>query len=513
MSFEPEVETSCGRVRGAESGGVNVFRGIPYARSPIGRERFRAPGPPEPWTGVRKATRHGAVPIQASVPRLTYLNAGGTRQSEECLFLNVWAPARSEAKRPVLVWVHGGAFLIGSGSTAIYDGHGLARRGEIVVVTFNYRLGALGYLHLNGIGGEEFHGASNAGLRDQIAALEWVKENIAGFGGDPENVTLAGQSAGAMSIGALLASPRARGLFHKAICQSGAMEHVMDQDEANEVASVFLRALGGPPTSIETFERFPVDDLLKAQGVTNRELTNFERLMAFVPCVDGDVIPEHPLDAVRRGDTADIPILVGTNLDEWKLFSPFDTGLPTLSEDEMRERFDELLPNVTRRAPRVSTAIARYRAAILARGGDTSPFEVWNAFQSARVFHYPASVLAEQHSRAGGRAFAYLFTWRPPAMRRVLGACHAMDLPFVFGFTGHPAAIPFTGLAPAATRLSRRIQQAWVHFIRSGNPTHERLPEWPAYDQTERTTMVLGRRCYVDNAPLEEERQLLASWC
>lgn len=511
--MSPEVETRYGRLRGSTKGGIKIFRGIPYARSPVGTDRFRGPRPPEPWTGVRKATRAGAVPIQASVPRLSYLNAGVARQSEKCLYLNVWTPELDTTKRPVLVWIHGGGFLIGSGSTPIYDGYGLAERGDLVVVTFNYRLGALGYLHLNGFGHEQMEGASNAGVRDQIAALEWVKENIDRFGGDPDNVTVAGQSAGAMSIGALLGSPSARRLFKRAICQSGAAEHIIEQEEANEAADLFLRELGGPPLTRDALANVPVEAILQAQGATNQALTSLYRLMAFLPCVDGDVITEQPLDVIERGAAADIELLIGTNLDEWKLFSPFDSGLPTLEEDEMHERFQELLPLLGGGAPAASEAIESYRQAIVSRGGDPGAFEVWSAFQSARIFHRPAAMLAERQHRAGGSAYAYLFTWKPPAMRRVLGACHAMELPFVFGFTSHPAAIPFTGLSPAATRLSRRIQQAWIQFVRSGDPGHERLPHWPGYDAETRATMVLGRRCYIDHAPLDAERQLLESWC
>jgi para-nitrobenzyl esterase len=508
-----EVETRYGRLRGSAKAGIKVFRGIPYARPPLGTDRFHGPRPPEPWTGVRKATRAGAVPVQASVPRLSYLNAGGARQSEKCLYLNVWTPALDTAKRPVLVWIHGGGFLIGSGSTPIYDGYGLAERGDLVVVTFNYRLGALGYLHLNGLGGDDMIGASNAGVRDQIAALEWVRDNIDRFGGDPNNVTVAGQSAGAMSIGALLGAPSARRLFKRAILQSGATEHVMDQDEANESAEVFLRELGGPPVTRQSLANIPVEALLQAQGSTNQALTSLARLMAFLPCIDGEVITENPLDVIERGDASDISLLVGTNLDEWKLFSPFESGLPTLEEDEMRERFEDLLPQISEHPPSANEVIDLYREAVISRGGDPGAFEVWNAFQSARVFHRPASVLAERQRQAGGSAFAYLFTWRPPAMRRVLGACHAMELPFVFGFTGHPAALAFTGMSPAASRLSRRIQQAWIQFVRSGDPSHDRLPGWPGYDDAKRATMVLGRRCYIDHAPLEAERQLIESWC
>jgi para-nitrobenzyl esterase len=410
------------------------------------------------------------------------------------------------------VWIHGGAFLIGAGSTAVYEGQDLARRGDIVVVTINYRLGALGYVHLNGICGEEFRDACNAGLRDQIAALQWVRDNIDRFGGDPANVTVFGQSAGAMSIGALLGAPRARKLFHRAICQSGAAHHVLSQEQANEIAEVFLARLDAPRRTSGALARLSAARLLKAQGATNRELANLERLMIFLPVVDGELIPEPPLDAVAGGAIADLPILIGTTLDEWKLFTPVDTGIPAIGERGLIERMAEILPTAAPRAPKAVAAIRSYRKAVRARGGDTSPFEVWSAFQSARVFHYPAALLAEAQCKARGSVYSYLFTWHPPALRRPVGACHALEVPFVFGLTNRSFLRPFIGLAPSAARLSRRMQYAWINFARTGHPDHDRLPEWKPYDVDSRATMLFGRQCRAERAPLEQERRLWERW-
>ncbi len=446
------------------------------------------------------------------MPLFRFLNAGGTRQSENCLSLNVWTPGLDDARRPVLVWIHGGAFLIGAGSTPVYEGQDLARRGDLVVVTINYRLGALGYIHLNGVCGEQFHDACNTGLRDQIAALEWVRDNIDRFGGDPGNVTLFGQSAGAMSVGTILGAPRARKLFHRAICQSGAAQHVLSQDQADRIAEAFLEKLGNPPRTPEALASIPASRLLKAQGETNREFSNLTQLMVFLPVVDGEVIPEPPLDAVAGGAIADVPLLVGTTLDEWKLFTPVDTGIPTIGERGLVERMEEVLPVAAPRAPTPTKAIRSYRKAVKARGGDTSPFEVWSAFQSARVFHYPATRLAEAQCKARGSVYSYLFTWHPPALRRPVGACHALEVPFVFGLTNRPFLRPFIGLAPSAGRLSRRMQYAWINFARTGQPGHERLPEWQAYDLDSRATMLFGRDCHPENAPLDQERKLWERW-
>jgi para-nitrobenzyl esterase len=512
MGVRPEVETAQGRVAGTEVRGIRIFRGIPFASPPLGSRRFHAPEAPEPWTGTLEATKPGAVAHQASLPLMSFMNAGGARQSEDCLHLNVWSPGLDGAKRPVLVWIHGGGFLIGAGSTRVYDGHSLAQRGDLVVVTFNYRLGAFGFMHLNGIGGDEFAGASNAGIRDQIAALEWVHENIERFGGNPDNVTVCGQSAGAMSIGALLGAPRARKLFHRGICQSGAAHNVIEPERANEVAEIYLGELGGPPRTIDALARIPAARLLKAQGAANRKLANLKDMMSFLPVVDGDVIPEQPIEAIRRGAARDIPLLIGTTLDEWKLFTAIDSGVPVVGDVPLAERFRDLLPEVAEFAPEHEAAAWQYREAVRQRGGKTSAFEVWSAFQSSRVFHYPASVLAESQSSAGGTSFAYLFTWRPPALRRALGAFHGIDIPFVFGITSHPIVAPLTGLAPSATRLARRMQNAWSAFARFGRPANPTLPDWEPYDASTRATMVFGRDCYLANAPLEAERNLWSQW-
>jgi para-nitrobenzyl esterase len=315
-----------------------------------------------------------------------------------------------------------------------------------------------------------------------------------------------------MSIGALLGAPMARRLFHRAICQSGAAQNVLTQDQANEIAEIFLGELGGPPRTRDALARIPVARLLKAQGAVNRRLASLETLMVCLPVVDGDVIPELPIEAVRRGTAADVPLLVGTTLDEWKLFAPLDSGIPSIGEAGLLQRLRDVLPRVASRAPDAATAARQYRDAVKARGGKISPFEIWSAFQSARVFHYPASILSEAQNAARGASYSYLFTWHPPALRRTLGACHALDIPFIFGLTNHPIARPFTGLAASAARLSRRMQYAWINFARSGHPGHERLPGWEPYDAATRATMVFGRECYLADAPLEPERALWEHW-
>lgn len=507
-----EVDTRSGRLRGTRVGGLLRFLGVPYARPPVGELRFRGPQPVKRWKGVREARVAGPTPLQMSVPFFRAANAGAGRQSEDCLYLNVWTPGLDDARRPVFVWIHGGGFLVGAGSTPIYDGATLAARGDIVVVTINYRLGALGHVHLKHALGHDFKDAANAGSKDQAAALQWVQDNIEAFGGDPGNVTVAGQSAGAMSIGALLGSPMARGLFKRAILQSGAAHNVMSEDRAAEAAEVFLDAIG-PLRDRRSLASVSTSRILRAQGITNRKLMNPTTLMVMTPCIDGEFITEHPFEAIERGALAEHELLIGTTLDEWKLFGTLDALAPSvMGEHFLRSRFMSVLDGMGATVPSPEQALNEYRAAVKARGGGTSAYEVWNAFQTTRVFHVPSSELAARHSAAGGKAYSYLFKWRPRSLRSVVGACHALDVPFVFGLDNLLLTRAVGSLSASAPHLSRRMQDAWVGFIRSGEPRSEHLPDWDTYCPEHRATMLLGRQCYVADSPLDGERELLTSW-
>ncbi len=506
--MKAHAQTIYGDVVGSPTRGCCRFLGIPYARVAA---RFMPPAPPDPWPGVREARQAGPAAPQAHLGIPLVSLSGNTRQAEDCLTLNVWTPAVDGARRPVLVWIHGGGFLIGSGSTLMYEGSELARAQDLVVVTLNYRLGALGFASPHRVA--SLPGASNAGLRDQVAALEWVRDNIAAFGGDPERVTIFGQSAGGMSVGALLGVPRARPLFRRAVCQSGAASHVLSPEEADAVARAFLRHLELDPHLglAEQLARVPLQRILRAQGRTNRQFMGLEKLMAFLPAVDGDLIPEPPLDAIARGELAGHELLIGTTLDEWNLFGFLDRGV-RMNEGKLRRRFAEIVPSLLPGAPRPEVAARVYHDALRGRRRDPSPWDVWSSLQSVRVFHEPATRLADAQRRGGGRAHTYLFTWRARPPLAFLGAFHALELPFLFGHTRLAAARPFIGGGASAGRLARNIQGAWAAFARRGDPGHDGLPHWPAHDAERRETMVLAPECFVDLDPLGEERRLLAGW-
>jgi para-nitrobenzyl esterase len=504
------VATPSGPLAGEEHGGIRVFRGVPYARPPQGGLRFRAPLPPLPWTSVRPARRFGkAAPQVGRANRLvrTFIGVADVAQSQDCLYLNVWTPAADAARRPVMVWFHGGAFIMGSGSTMIYDGARLAREGDVVVVTCNYRLGALGYLNWRDLapGSGDALPDANLGLRDQIAVLEWVRDHIDCFGGDPERVTIFGESAGAMSAGTLLGTPRARGLFHAAILQSGAAHNVASQEQARIAAQHFFDTLGIESPSYEALERLSVSDIMRAQLRTTAGLGLLEGILPFQPSVDGDLLPETPLEAIRKGSARDVPVLVGTNRDEWKLFMVGDPRARSLDEKRLAQRFERVLARLGDLGPTLARrAFETYYRVWGRRGGE--PSERWVAFQSDRIFHYPASRLADLQCARMPGTYAYLFDWAPPVIGARLGACHGVDLPFVFGTLRQPLLRPLWGSTRGAYRLSQRMQRAWIEFARSGCPAHDELPDWPRYTVERRSTMTLGNEFGLRDDPHERAR-------
>jgi len=382
----------------------------------------------------------------------------------------------------------------------------------MVVVTLNYRLGALGFVHLDRICGPGFENSSNLGLRDQLAALAWVHENIERFGGDPSNVTVCGQSAGAMSVAALLGVRSEDRFFRRAILQSGAAANVISRSKADRIGEAFLAALGQPARTQAALSEISTSQILQAQGRINRELTSVSDLMVMLPCVDGTLVPTQPLTKVQAGGLRDIDLMIGTTLDEWKLFSPLEARIPSFGRDTLTDRFSEVLQLTSPRAPGPRLAAQQYRKAVQERGGRTSAFEVWSAYQSARIFHFPAAQLANAQAEVGGRVHSYLFSWKPPALRHSVGACHAMDIPFVFGIFNHQALRLLPGFVAPAQRLSDRMQDAWAGFVRSGEPSHAQGPSWDLYEPEHRSSLKLDRECGMVDRPLEAELALIESW-
>jgi para-nitrobenzyl esterase len=509
----PVVTAAAGALRGATKDGIHSFKGVPYGAPTGGTSRFRPPRRPEPWTGVRDALEVGpACPqplldsngslVGREIVALFRASAGGFVETygEDCLTLNVWTPSTEGGRRPVLVWFHGGGWTVGSGNVASYDGTRLSARGDAVVVTVNHRLGALGYLWLAEVGGEEFAASGTAGALDMIAALEWVRDNIAGFGGDPGNVTIFGESGGGAKVSALLAMPAAAGLFHRAIIQSGPMLRGVTPERAARTTAAIMERLG--VTSVESLEAVPADRLVTVQTeVLGGPLGGFGAGYSLGPVVlgPGGDLPVHPFDPVAAPTAAPVPLIIGTTRDEMTLFTGFLPGFDTLVEEGLPGAAALALQGVGGDPGRLLDVYRRTRPG-------TTPGQRLVAATTDR-FRIGSIRLAERKA-AGGPApvWMYRLDFTTPVLDGRLGAPHALDLAFVFDNLEGSA---LHGGRPEAQPLAERMSEAWLAFARRGDPSHPGLPEWPVYDTGRRATMIFDVDCHVVDDPDGAER---AAW-
>ena len=486
----PVIRIADGAVRGSVADGVQRFLAIPYAAPPFGDNRLRPPQPVEPWSGVRDAGSYGPKPPQLPYPPpWNALIPERGPDGEDCLNLNLWTPDTGAAGLPVMVWIPGGMFEAGSGAT--YDGARFARDG-IVCVTINYRTGAEGFLHL----GKE---NTNRGLLDQIAALEWVRHNIPAFGGNPDNVTVFGQSAGAMSVGTLLSVPRAKGLFRRAIAQSGGAHQVIRVETAEKVTRQFAQKLGVAATR-EAIAAVAPDRLLQVHAELKADLVahpdpgrwgaeTVASVLLWQPVLDGDLIPARPIDRVAAGDAADIDLMTGSTTEEWNLFL-----VPAGAIEQITR---EMLPGaIAAYGLPVEATLAAYRAA----HPGASAGELLAAVQGDWYVRIPALQLADAHAKNSAATWTYEFAWRSPQYGGRLGACHGADVAFVFDQLG-PDTEPLEGPDPPQ-ELADRMHRAWVAFAKTGNPG------WRKYDLTRRATMRFDLRSRVVNDPRSRERAL-----
>ena len=452
----PRIEAADGALDGVAGDGAIRFHGVPFARQPLGAGRFAHPLPPEPWAGVRDARAAAPAPLQ---PRVSGLGIrGAAHSSEDCLYLNVFTPACDGARRPVIVWFFGGGFVNGDAADPLYDGGRLAAFEGVVVVTANYRLGVLGFCAIRD---------ANCGLADQVAVLEWVARNAERFGGDPGNVTIAGESAGAMSVCNLLAAPRAAGRFHRAIAQSGAADNVSSSAQAAEAAHAFLELLAFIPESA------PSAALIIVQSHAIARAFRLGQPMPFRPWVDGALLPEPPIAAASRSR---VPLIIGTNRDEQRLYVRATRKLDD-------RRLDEL---VRRRLERRVADVARAHARVLEHYLHERPMSVLNPnagiiadIDTELAFTRPMLAYARARAHAGNApTWIYRFDRPSPALRGWLGACHAIEVPYLFGTTDLAGTAKFVGAGADADRLSRTMMRHWAHFARYGRPPDE----WPAFD-------------------------------
>jgi para-nitrobenzyl esterase len=500
------VETISGKVRGL-AGRVNVFKGIPYAGPANGAGRFAAPAKAESWAGVRDALDYGPtamqdpeafglsrelmamLPVREAVP-----------MDENCLVLNIWTPGvNDDRKRPVMFWCHGGAFIAGSGSSLWYDGTNLCRKGDVVVATINHRLGAFGYLHLDDLDPARFASSGNAGMLDIVAALEWVRDNIARFGGDPNNVTIFGESGGGAKVSVLLGMPAARGLFHKAIIQSGPAVEMMSPANATATANQVLGELGIAPGNAGELRNVSADRLLGAQMAILRKtnLMSFanRRMMGFNPVIDGVNLPAGPFAPVAPTFSSHVPLMIGTNKDEMTLFFAFAPWIKAMDDAALRERVRMFV------GERGEAILDQYRRA---RPYD-SPSDLLMAITTDIGMRIPSLTIAERKvAQNEAPVFVYLFTWETPVLGGKLKSPHALEIPFVFDTL---ESSPLAGDSPARFALAEKMTRTWLAFAHSGNPNNEAIPSWPAYSVVERPTMIFDNECHVANDPYGEERR------
>ena len=485
------VRTPSGDLRCDDSTeGLVVARGIRFGESPAGERRFLAPVAAEPWDGIRDALEPG--PTSPQNPAM--LSAVGEIQDEDCLFLNVWTPqVEPPAPLPVMVWIHGGGFTTGSGSTPWYDGSALARRG-VVVVTFNYRLGALGFLDLGAVGGHAYQSSGNCGMLDQVLALEWVRDHISCFGGDPGQVTLFGESAGAMSVGTHLGMPASVGLFHRAILESGSARNVSSPEHARSTTDRVLESIG--VSTVEELQVVPVQTLLEAQASASQ--ISGPDLLPFQPVLDGVVLERQPLDAVASGAAGDIDIIIGTTADEAKLFTSFVPSLLDSDEAALLRRIGRVVDG----DPEEVVAVYRRRLA------DLPPKEVFDAAFTDRIFRIPAIELAELQVAAGASVWMYVFAERSDSFDGALGACHAIEIPFVWdNLDAHGVQMLLGERTDARRALAHDLADTWVRFAVEGDPGHVGAADWPPYGLSDRQTLMITAadvRSVAD--PLADER-------
>jgi len=487
------VKTKSGKIQGYFNRGVIKFKGIPYAAPPIGNLRFKPPLPVEPWENIRDVTKYSPVCPQPP-SALEEMVADPFPQSEkDSLTLNIWTQKLNNEKRPVMFFIHGGAFRTGSGRAL--DGSRLVLRGDIVVVSINYRLGPFGFLYMPDIP----DATANVGLLDMVTALKWVRENIIQFGGNPENITIFGESAGAFAVNCLLAIPSAKGLFKRAIVQSGYVNKFSSQPSTGiKVYETLLEKLDIEKGDVESLRNLPFETIIEK---LNSFEDNRQDVISFTPTIDEDILPRNPFEAVKNGFAKDIDLFVGSNLDETKMWALWTTGGDNFTEERLERRVNGIMRLISQNETKSKVLIETYKKL------RKTPRDIFDAIDTDYQFRIPSIRLAEAQSQHHKNTFMYLFSWKTPWEGGKYGAMHALELSFVFGILLDKNQGIFPRKTEETQELSAKIMDAWIAFARTGNPNHKNIPELPAYDKGKRATILFDKEVTVENDPYGNERE------
>jgi para-nitrobenzyl esterase len=495
------VKTSNGPIRGrVDNRGLYVFKGVRYGAPPVGDLRFKPPRKPDPWTEVVDAYKYGARAIQAAGGSATGPDTPG--MSEDCLFLNVWTSGLDNKKRPVMVWLHGGGFSSGSGGDSITEGGNLARKGDVVVVSVNHRLNVFGYLQFSKEWGSEYVSSGQAGMLDIVLSLEWVRDNIARFGGNPGNVTIFGESGGARKVPMLMAMPPAKGLFHKAIIQSGSGLDAPSRAEATSLGRELLKNLGIAEGDREALKRAGTQAIFDAQPAAVPAASPAGQLTmpigGFVPCVDGIALPRKPFIPDAPPISAKIPVLIGSNKDEMTIFRARDSKFGASTDEEFTAYVRKQLPG------KAEALIPALRAAF----PGYSPSHLITAMETLKGYWIATVIQAERKAAQGAApVYVYLLAWETPVDGGRLRSHHALDLPLVFNNV--ETALSMVGSGPEPQRVADQMSSAWIAFARSGDPNTDALPQWRPYDLKSRATMIFNLDSRLQNDPYSEIRRIL----